>query len=459
MINDKDQLILLNDYRNGDYKKSKLKSKISDLSYEERRLNQINIEKDPPKEEGDQDTYYSFRMDRVGGVTNDYTDYTIISDSASNIYLTSSESNEWGRSGTRSSYEVRVPVKAIKKAGEGADKKEMTQEEIMKKLAKVEKEKIEEQKKRNEFKKFQVELFIEKLIKHTELIGPSRFDALRFIWNGNQELFWTGNNTVMEELEATSGSKEDTNFQVADYRTYWDEIIYEFDGIKKEAKGFKKLFKMLDTKFKKLTKQADDTFASEDPIKIMTLFKDALENLDTDEDQIKKMENFIVQLAKGKSAPMVARACQKLMVSGCELRLLEDGRFTKYVSEKQAVEFIKKSKRGLALDLMIDFPRAIPSDVIAKFEAAEELQVFDQYVILHYKPEEERPKVTHTKESAKKARKVEKAKEIARKKDPILFGLIRGSRNLYYIADWIDEKCDLTLEKMMAELGQEAYEL
>lgn len=454
MINDKNQLILLNDYRNGDYKKSKLKSKITDLSYEERRLNRINIEKDPPKEEGDQDKYYSFGMTGIGDVTSNYT---VISNSTNDIYITNAESNEWRQDGTSSSYRIRIPAKAINNAGKGTDKKEVTQEEIMKKLVKVEKEKIEEQKKRNEFKKFQVELFVEKLIKHTELIGPARFDALQFIWNGSQELFWTGNNTVIGELRASNN--EETNFQVADYRTYWDEIIYEFNGITKEAKGFKKLFKMLDAKFKRLTKQADKTFASEDPVKIMTLFKEALENLDTDEDQIKKMEDFIVQLAKGKSAPMVARACQKLMVSGCELRLLEDGRFTKYVSENQAVEFIKKSKRGLALDLMIDFPRAIPSDVIAKFEAAEELQVFDQYVILHYKPEEERPKVTHTKESAKKARTVEKAKEIARKRDPILFGLIRGSRNLYYIADWIDEKCDLTLEKMMNELGQEAYEL
>jgi len=455
MINDKDQLILLNDYRNGDYKKSKLRSKISDLSYEERRLNQINIKKNP-WEKGDQDPYYSFSMNGI--IEGTINDYTLVSDSTDNIYLTKSESSEWRQNGINT-YEVRIPVSTTNKAGKKSNKKEVTQEELMKKLAKVEREKIEEQKKRNEFKKFQVELFIEKLIKHTELIGPSRFDALRFIWNGNQELFWTGNNAVMEELEATSNSNKETNFQVADYRTYWDEVIYEFDGIKKEAKGFKRLFKMLDAKFKRLTKQADNTFASEDPVKIMTLFKEALENLDTDEDQIKKMEDFIVQLAKGKSAPMVARACQKLMVSGCELRLLEDGRFTKYVSERQAVDFIKKSKRGLALDLMIDFPRAIPSDVIAKFEAAEELQVFDQYVILHYKPEEERPKATHTKESAKKARKVEKDKELARKKDPILFGLIRGSRNLYYIADWIDEKCDLTLEKMMAELGQEAYEL
>lgn len=29
--------------------------------------------------------------------------------------------------------------------------------------------------------------------------------------------------------------------------------------------------------------------------------------------------------------------------------------------------------------------------------------------------------------------------------------MIRGSRNLYYVADWIDEHCDLTLEKFIKE--------
>lgn len=38
-------------------------------------------------------------------------------------------------------------------------------------------------------------------------------------------------------------------------------------------------------------------------------------------------------------------------------------------------------------------------------------------------------------------------KEKEKKRDPILFGIIKHSRNFYYIGDWIDEYCDLTLKE------------
>jgi len=48
----------------------------------------------------------------------------------------------------------------------------------------------------------------------------------------------------------------------------------------------------------------------------------------------------------------------------------------------------------------------------------------------------------------------EKEKEKA--KDPILFGVMKNSRNLYFIADWEDEYCDLTLSKMLNVLGKKS---
>jgi hypothetical protein len=66
--------------------------------------------------------------------------------------------------------------------------------------------------------------------------------------------------------------------------------------------------------------------------------------------------------------------------------------------------------------------------------------VFDNYVILHYDYSGEA--VEETKE------------EKAKKKDPIMFGLIQGSKNLYYIGDWIDDYCDLTLDVIIKKLGK-----
>ena len=108
------------------------------------------------------------------------------------------------------------------------------------------------------------------------------------------------------------------------------------------------------------------------------------------------------------------------------------------VTEQQVVDFVKKSERGISLDYMKNFIRPIPNDVVEKIMEADKLEVFDNYVIMHYDPKG-------------KARQ-DTAKEEAKKRDPIVFGVIAGSTKLYYITDWIDEYCDLTLEKFVDTL-------
>ena len=51
-----------------------------------------------------------------------------------------------------------------------------------------------------------------------------------------------------------------------------------------------------------------------------------------------------------------------------------------------------------------------------------------------------------------------KKKEIEKKKDPVLFGLLAGSSKLYFIADFIDEYCDLTFDKLTEIVGKELVE-
>ena len=74
-----------------------------------------------------------------------------------------------------------------------------------------------------------------------------------------------------------------------------------------------------------------------------------------------------------------------------------------------------------------------------------ELEVFDNYVILYYDPEGIVYKET--------------AHEEAKRRDPIIFGVIAGSKKLYYVADWIDEYCDLTLDAFVDSLGIEKEDL
>ena len=67
--------------------------------------------------------------------------------------------------------------------------------------------------------------------------------------------------------------------------------------------------------------------------------------------------------------------------------------------------------------------------------------------------------VVFTDYTGKEERKVEKER---RDKDPILFGVFKNENNVadrfYFIGDWIDEYCDLTLDKMI-EQYKEKYEV
>ena len=92
-----------------------------------------------------------------------------------------------------------------------------------------------------------------------------------------------------------------------------------------------------------------------------------------------------------------------------------------------------------------NFARPIPNDVIDKIAKMNELEVFDNYVVLYYDPDGTVYKET--------------AYEEAKRRDPIIFGVIAGSKKLYYVADWIDEYCDLTLDAFVDALGIEKEDL
>lgn len=109
------------------------------------------------------------------------------------------------------------------------------------------------------------------------------------------------------------------------------------------------------------------------------------------------------------------------------------------IPEDKVVEFAKKTERDVQLTYVKNFTRPIPEDIIEKLGEVTAYEVFDNYVVMHYDPQGKNREETK--------------KEEAKRKDPILFGVIAGSRKLYYIADWVDEHCDLTLEKFVDTLG------
>ena len=115
------------------------------------------------------------------------------------------------------------------------------------------------------------------------------------------------------------------------------------------------------------------------------------------------------------------------------------------VTEQQVARFASECEKGLKLSYLKNFSRPIPQEVIDKIAKMNELEVFDNYVILYYDPEGTVYKET--------------AYEEAKRRDPIIFGVIAGSKKLYYVADWIHEYCDLTLDAFVDSLGIEKEDL
>ena len=153
----------------------------------------------------------------------------------------------------------------------------------------------------------------------------------------------------------------------------------------------------------------------------------------------------LVQLSKERGqVALVEKLMKGAGIARTEAQLVAMGEW-KYLTEKTVVAFAKQSERGLRLDYLRNFVRLIPDELAAKKKRADELCIFDNYAVLHYDPEAKSYAQTEQ----------EKKEEEARKRDPILFGLLQGSERLYYLGDWIDEFCDLTLDQIVAKLGSE----
>ena len=99
-----------------------------------------------------------------------------------------------------------------------------------------------------------------------------------------------------------------------------------------------------------------------------------------------------------------------------------------------------------------EYPREIPDEVAKSIFLLKEKGIFDEYYVVF------------TDYTGKVEREVAQERK---RKDPILFGAFskRETRNrmlhdrFYYIADWEDEYCDLTLDKMISEMSKAGKEI
>ena len=178
-------------------------------------------------------------------------------------------------------------------------------------------------------------------------------------------------------------------------------------------------------------------------LEFFTHLKNNQEELKVVEARAKGYERAIANALQARQHALVEQLQAGLNAYAMETQLVALG-LPKFLTEETVVKFVKQAKKGLRLDWVRNFGRTIPEAIVAKMTRANELGNFDNYVVLHYDP--------HAKSYA------ETEAEKAAKRDPILFGLMKGRRVLYVVGDWIDEVCDLTLDQIAEQLGRSVVE-
>lgn len=249
-----------------------------------------------------------------------------------------------------------------------------------------------------------------------------------------------------------------TDFNVSVTKTINDVLdrttmngIWTVDGVASNARKKETLFSVLKKHFSKQKQEKEE----ENKIKrfdVAKFFSEVHGLADEEESTkyINRIAEYIECIGYTETTGQVAlkeKLIKNLVVNKLESILYSKGMY-RAIDENVIVQLAYNAPKPLCLDYIENYVRNIPIDVIKKKIEADKLEVFDNYCVLHY---------DETGESYAKTDK-QKEKEVQKRKDPILFGLINGSTKLYFVADWVDELCDLTFDKVTEIVGKEIVE-
>lgn len=184
------------------------------------------------------------------------------------------------------------------------------------------------------------------------------------------------------------------------------------------------------------------------PLELMKMIKSSKEKT-TEESLInfynvclKKLEKYIAtgQVDAAKKVKFLIDNVEK------EKKLLELGINT-FVYFKDISDYIENVKdKQLSIIELSRYEREVPDEIADVVAMCKQNDLFDEYMVLF---------TDYNKEMSKKTRKQD------REKDPILFGIFLNKDKdtacprFYYLGDWEDEHCDLTLERMLAKIGDD----
>jgi hypothetical protein len=222
-------------------------------------------------------------------------------------------------------------------------------------------------------------------------------------------------------------------------------MIYKEDSwLTKKINELKLKFNLVKAKVETVRKEKRKTATI---IEFFTSLANNLQDLQTMTDIAVHYETAIKNAANAGQTALVEKLKSRLEPAKTEVQLVAFG-LKQYLTEEQIIDFYNKTEKDkhLKLTWIKNFVKQIPTKILDVKVKLDKNFVFDNYVILHYDPNNDATNLTK--------KEVEE-----RKKDPIIFGLIKDSRRLYYVGDWIDEYCNLTLDVVLETLAEKANEI
>lgn len=159
-------------------------------------------------------------------------------------------------------------------------------------------------------------------------------------------------------------------------------------------------------------------------------------------DALKNSYNTFITLAEKYNKLGQVKSLQKLCFLASTLmkeeKLIEIG-ITTYVYKDVIEDYIMNvADKAVKIVELSRYMREIPDELVETIEKTK--PIFDEFYVVF------------TDYTGKEERKVEKER---RDKDPILFGVFKNNSNVadrfYFLGDWVDEYCDLTLDKMVEQ--------
>lgn len=193
-------------------------------------------------------------------------------------------------------------------------------------------------------------------------------------------------------------------------------------------------------KIKAMTKENTEKKKEITPSKYFDFLKGAKKTITLD--SIKKSFDVFIKLGEKYQRLGQVESLKKLCFLADTLqkeeKLIELG-VTTYVYKDVIEDYITNvADKTVKIIELSRYMREIPDELIETIEKTKEL--FDELYVVF------------TDYTGKEERKVEKER---RDKDPILFGVFKNRTNVadrfYFIGDWVDEYCDLTLDKMVEQ--------